>query len=126
MVASKNTIKKAQQERDGLHGRAKGKFKKIAGNLCYIGDCQCGGMLYSYLDDDPANIFNVYCLGECGHVSDIRFPRKVDKYFTDEENPSPIAMLQTLYKHNGVEIKDEAIKTLPESPLVGKDLGKDK
>lgn len=93
--------------------------KEISENLILMGHCSCGAPIFSYLDvADPKDRYNLYCMGkDCGHVSDIRFPRSVDNFFMKHPH-SPLEMLQAAYKEKGLDITEE-IKTAPQSELVG-------
>ena len=93
-------------------------FREVAQSLALMGRCHCGKSLFSYLADMD-HPFNAYCL-DCGSITDVRFPKKGDEYYTDKDKtPNPIKMIQYLYKNNeGIELNEDFVKTCPKDPDV--------
>ena len=96
----------------------------LAKNLVMMGKCTCGGDLYMYLGADKKDIFNVYCMGDCGHVSDVRFPKAGDQYFVNAPN-TPLKAISEVWKSEKIEVTDEDVEKQPMSILVGKNLGEE-
>ena len=92
--------------------------KSISDNLIMMGHCSCGAPIFSYVDEDPKDRFNMYCMGDnCGYISDIRFPRSQDQFFMKQPH-SPLEMLVAAYKERNIDISNE-IANAPQSELVG-------